>query len=643
MSICLLFQSCFQMFVCLLAFYVFTCSRYLTRLPHLAGSARNKALADYVATQWKQSHVDRVEIKSYSVLLSYPNTTQPNTVSITTANKTVVYECSKVEPPLTNDENTSNVTPPFNAYAASGVAHGELVYVNYGRVEDFQTLEKWNIDVRGKVAIARYGRIFRGDKARIAELAGMSGLILYSDPADVSGNSMNSESTYPHTWWLPSTGLQRGTLLLMDGDPLTPGYPSIPGAYRRSLADVKNDTLPHIPVQPISAKDAAILMSDLSGQVVPRTANGSNWQGGLGFVYHTGPGYEENTTKSNQHVSMKVHNTLEVQTIYNVIGTIDGSEEPDRYVLLGNHRDAWVFGGADPSSGTACLIEIVRAFGTLLASGWRPRRTIKFLSWDAEEYGLIGSTEWVEENSQILSKRAVAYLNVDIAVQGNYSIRAAASPLLYQTLYEAAKLVPSPTHDFSSLYDLWLHRTPKYPDNDVPYIGNLGSGSDYTAFQQHIGISSVDMRYNYDYTKYHISSYPTYHSIHDTFQYMTEFLDPQFQCHTTISKLWMQSALILSDRISLMFDLRDYSSALTQHVDELKSKYGDVLREKGISLEHLSHAVLNFSVIALELSQRADPCSELGWRMFNDQLMQLDRMFIVPSGLPGRPFLRLTF
>ena len=396
----------------------------------------------------------------------------------------------------------------------------------------------------------------------MAAKAGAIGLLLYSDPAD---SAPKGAETYPKSWWLPTSGVQRGTLLVTDGDPLTPNYPSIKNAYRRPLDKVMNDTLPQIPVLPISAINAGQLLKDLKGQFVSNT---SDWQGGLGFSYRLGPGYEDGTT-----VYLEVNNVLETRPIYNVIGTIVGSVEQDRYVLLGNHRDAWVFGGIDPSGGTACLMETVQGFAYMLKQGWRPRRTIKFCSWGAEEYGLIGSTEWGEEYGKIFGNRAVAYLNVDIPVEGSHRLYLTSSPLLNTVLVNATKRVSSPNSSYESLYDFWFQR-----NGGKAYFFTPGSGTDYSVFFQHIGIPSSDTEFSYDYDKLKISIYPAYHSVHDTFAYVKKFVDPNFHYHLTIARVWLQTAFSLSDERVLPLDCVAYANALQTYVTQLEKTVTDKLQ-----------------------------------------------------------------
>ncbi|EDO43051.1 predicted protein [Nematostella vectensis] len=398
--------------------------RYFTKIPHIAGSQESYDQALYMQKEWLKYGVDSAELKKYNVLLSYP--TRPGLASIWNTNGSEMFRASQREKSLNKDEEKPNVLPPFHAYSPSGQVTGRLVFVNYARVEDFKMLKTMGVPVAGHIAIAKYGAIFRGDKVKFASEAGAIGLLLYSDP---DSSPEGPGKVYPDAYWLPPTGVQRGSVYLEDGDAVTLGYPAVDGAY---ASPTKDAGFPKIPSYPISSQDAEHFLKLLTIKEAPK-----EWKGGLQMTYYTmmDPNDERN-------VSLDVEMSLETKPVYDVVGIIRGSVEPDRLVMFGNHRDAWVFGAADPSSGTASLMELVRVFGELKANrNWRPRRTIVFLSWGAEEPGVLGSTEWAEEFSNLLSYRAVAYLNVDIAVQGNYSLRLKSSPLMDYAVFDVAKKV----------------------------------------------------------------------------------------------------------------------------------------------------------------------------------------------------------
>ncbi|RXG55764.1 N-acetylated-alpha-linked acidic dipeptidase 2 [Armadillidium vulgare] len=334
---------------------------------------RDNELAEFIRTKFEEAGFDSSELIPYNIYLSKPNPENPNKITL--------------------DMNGTVTTEP-------GVG---VVYVNYGRIEDFERLEELGINITGHIVIARYGKIFRGNKVNLAEKFGAKGNIIFSDPADVAADGTAPENVYDHTWWLPGTGMQRGSTFI-GGDPLTPGWPATEHAYRVSEDEVK---FPKIPGQPIGYSDAFQILKRLGGPVAPE-----DWQGGYpNFTYNLGPSF--NSQNGSVSLTLSTHNSGKIEKSYNVIGIIKGSIEPDRYVLIGNHRDAWGYGAMDPSSGTAQVLEMARVFGTFLKEGWRPRRTIIFCSWGAEEFSLIGSTEWVEENIEKLQSRAVGYINTD--------------------------------------------------------------------------------------------------------------------------------------------------------------------------------------------------------------------------------------
>ncbi|XP_072031805.1 N-acetylated-alpha-linked acidic dipeptidase 2-like isoform X2 [Amphiura filiformis] len=607
--------------------------RTLTAKPHLAGTPADKENAEYVKDKWDEHGLDSARIVPYNVLLSYPLKEKPNFVYILNPNGTEFYKSDPEEKDLDDGDKHPDTVPPFNAYAAEGTVEGDLVYVNYGRIEDFQKLdEELKVNVTGKICIARYGKIFRGDKAKHAQQYGAVGLVIYSDPADYAADD-NTADVYPHTWWLPGSGVQRGSLYIkqgLGGDPLTPAYPSSENAYRYPESSVD---LPKIPVQPIGYENAKHFLEQLDGDRAP-----DEWQGNIDGLanYNLGPGLLDERT-----VKLEVNNIRERKWTYNVIGMIRGSQEPDRYVILGNHRDAWVFGAVDPSSGTAVMLEITRAMGKLVKSGkWRPRRSIVFCSWAAEEYSLIGSTEWVEEFSKNLGSRAVAYLNVD-NIPGNYTFRAKATPNLLQTIFEATKYVrdaPFPGHS-ETVYDTWLKRN---PDGNQPKVSNLGSGSDYASFLGQLGISAVDLRYTFD-SDLNISSYPLYHSMYETFHLVSEIMDRSFEYHLAVARVWAEMSRNLADSLILPFDCRDYTANLEKSIAALKEDYEQKMNEHDITFDAIDSAFGNLTSEAVAFHERIanSPLNDPFYvRRINDQLMYVDRAFTDPLGLPDRQLQR---
>lgn len=603
--------------------------KYLTKAPHPGGSPFSKEQAEHIKTKWEEFGLDKVELKKYDVLLSYPEI--PGIASIKSADGSTLFTAQRKEKVLESSENDPNVLPPFNAYSSSGNVTAHLVYVNYAKVEDFIKLREMNISVAGHIVIAKYGKIYRGDKARIAANEGAIGLILYTDPIDYSPEG--ADFTYPKSWWLPPSGVQRGTLLNFEqGDPLTPGYPARDDIYRMPEDKLH---LPSIPVYPVSYEDAAHFLQLLTVNEAPK-----DWQGGLKIKYNITMAADD-----KRNVNLDIKMKLEKTPAYNVIGTITGREEPDRLVLLGNHRDAWTFGAADASSGTAALIEISKKLGEMKAEGWKPRRTIVLCSWGVEEHGMLGSTEWAEDFANLLSNRAVVYLNVDVAVKGNYTLRVQSSPLLEFAFMEATKKIQAPGLKGSgeTLYEDWKNKLPDKENRTLPTVTKVGSGSDHTTVYFRLGIPSVYFEYTYNKKKWSVSNYPVYHSLHDTFHWMKTFVDRDFEYHRAIAQLWLQISLTLADQPLIPFSCTKYADRLTYYAKDIKNKYEKILTQQKITLDHFMSAVKNFSNAASTFNDwlnAVDQTNPLALRIANDRLMQIERSFINPQGLPGRPFMR---
>ncbi|HEY0082840.1 MAG TPA: M28 family metallopeptidase, partial [Pyrinomonadaceae bacterium] len=511
--------------------------------------------AVYVRDQLRKFGIS-AELKEYQVLLPFPK--RPTVLELV-APRRVRLALQEAVLPQDASSADARIIPLFNGYSATGDVTAPLVYVNYGLPDDYAALKKINVDVRGKIAIARYGRSFRGVKAKVAEENGAIGLIIYSDPAE---DGYTQGDVYPNGPWRPETSAQRGSvqyLFQYPGDPLTPGMPAVAGTTRLKQDDPTLN-IPRIPVQPISYGDARRLLEPLRGPVRP-----AGFQGGLPFAYHVGG-------TPDVRVHLKTEMDFQMRTIWNVIGRIEGAEEPDRWIILGNHRDAWTFGAVDPNSGTTAMLELARGFGELLKQNWRPRRTIIFGSWDAEEQGLIGSTEWVEEHAAELRERAVAYLNMDSAVSGA-NFGASSVPSLWKLIRTAARDVRDPKTG-KSIYQAWQERAREArpaaesadAGADAPVaearIGALGSGSDYTPFLQHLGIPSLDMGFGGD--------YGVYHSAYDSFNWMEKFGDPSFAYHVAAAHIWGTITLRLANARALPFDYTDYALEIRDFVNETR-------------------------------------------------------------------------
>jgi len=613
--------------------------RRLTAEPHVAGTKEDYATAIYVRDQIR-SYGIASELKEYEVLLPYPK--QPSIVELVRPQRT---RLAVKEPPIAEDPTSTNpkIIPLFNGYSASGDVTAPLVYVNYGLPPDYEELKKLGVDVTGKICIARYGNSFRGVKAKVAQDHGAAGLIIYSDPAD---DGYAQGDVYPKGPWRPAGSAQRGSVQFLStapGDPLTPGRPSIPGVPR--LKQEELTTIPRIPVQPISYGDAKQLLEPLRGPVRPK-----GFQGGLPFPYHVGG-------TDYVQVHLKTSMDYQIRKIWNVISRIEGDEEKDRWVVMGNHRDAWVFGAVDPNSGTTAMLEAARGFGELLKQGWKPRRTIILGSWDGEEYGLLGSTEWVEENAAELKEKAVAYLNVDSAVSGA-NFGASSVPSMWKLVRGATRDVKDPKSGLS-IYQRWQdHAREQQPDPELTSaesgtdttiaearIGALGSGSDFTPFLQHLGVPASDMSFGGD--------YGVYHSAYDSFYWMSHFGDPDFVYHVAAAQLWGTVAMRLADAAGLPLDYRDYAWQTREFFNECmklakQRKLAGALDEKP-----MNQALDNFADEA-ERTQKAreeataeiertrveandrHPRAVARLKRINDALLAVERSLTDERGLRGR-------
>ncbi|MEO6924096.1 MAG: M28 family metallopeptidase, partial [Bryocella sp.] len=460
-------------------------------------------------------------------------------------------------------QDDKRILPAFNGSSPSGEVTAQLVYANHGTLEDFDTLAKMGVDLKGKIVIVRYGGNFRGVKVYIAQQRGAVGVLIYSDPQDdgyVRGDQ------YPRGPYRPASGVQRGSvqfLPIYSGDPETPGIAStldLPESKR--LTDPKKMNQPSIPSNPLSYADASPILEHMDGAVVPK-----GWQGGLPFTYHLGGG-------NAVTVHMDLQQEYKLRTIWDVIGTIDGVDK-DAWVVAGNHRDAWVFGAVDPNSGTAAMLETVHGIGELLKQGWKPKRTIKFASWDAEEEGLVGSTEWVEQHAEAL-QHAVAYFNTDVGVSGPM-FNASAVPSLKQFVREVTKAVPSPKG--GTVYDQWLANQQgedrlgqqstfagvrrERGGNEVR-IGTLGSGSDYTPFLQHVGVPSTDIGSD--------GPYGVYHSAFDNYNWFVKFADPTFVYEQEMARVFGVEVLHMADADVLPYDYAAYGKAVVGYVKVAQEK-----------------------------------------------------------------------
>src|SRR5215213_2403753 len=591
--------------------------RRLTIEPHIAGTKEDYDTAIYVRDQLR-SYGLSAELKEYEVWLNYPNT--PTVLEFITTRR---QRLSTNEAIVPGDPSSSHpkITPLFNGYSATGDVTGPVVYANYGLPNDYEDLKKAGVDVKGKIVIVRYGNSFRGVKAKVAEQNGAIGCIIYSDPED---DGYMQGDVFPKGPWRPVASGQRGSVqYLFDypGDPLTPGKPAIDGTPR--LKPEEATDLTHIPVQPIAYDVAQTILSQLKGPLRPR-----GFQGGLPFAYHVGG-------TSDVKLRLKTDMDYKLRTIWNVVARIDGNEEKDRWVVLGNHRDAWVFGAVDPNSGSSAMLEVGRGFGELLKQGWKPRRTIILCSWDAEEYGLVGSTEWAEEFAAELKEKAVAYLNLDSAVSGA-NFGAASVPSLWKLMRATTRDVKDPKTG-KSVYQQWQDRVredlPEAEQNtSEARIGSLGSGSDYTPFLQHLGIASTDMGFGGD--------YGVYHSAYDSFYWMDHFGDPGFHYHVAAAQVWGTLALRLADADGLSFDYTDYATQIREFFREALTLARRRNLAGSFDEKSMTEAIDDFAKEAERVEKnrqdavRSSDRSKL--ERINKMLVQAERQFIDPKGLRGR-------
>ncbi|MCA1641961.1 MAG: M28 family metallopeptidase [Acidobacteria bacterium] len=614
--------------------------RQLTKEPHVAGTREDYQTALYVRDRMREYGIS-AELKEYQVLLPYPKAPTVLELVAPRRERLSLQEAAIPEDPTSASRK---IIPLFNGYSASGDVTAPLVYVNYGLPEDYAALKKLNVDPKGKIVIARYGRSFRGVKARVAEEHGAAGVIIYSDPAD---DGYAKGDVYPKGPWRPETSGQRGSvqyLFIHPGDPLTPGAPAVPGTPRLTREQATN--LPKLPVQPISYGDARKLLEPLRGQVRP-----AGFQGGLPFAYHVGG-------TQDVRVHLKTDMEFKTTTIWNVVGRVEGGEERDRWIVLGNHRDAWTFGAVDPNSGTTAMLELARGFGELTRQGWKPRRTIVLCSWDAEEQGLIGSTEWAEENAVELKEKAVAYLNMDAAVSGA-NFGASSVPSMWKLIRAAARDVRDPKTG-KSVYQAWQdHVREDRPEAELTdesgtdekiaeaRIAALGSGSDYTPFLQHLGVPSLDMGFGGD--------YGVYHSAYDSFAWMSKFGDPQFVYHVAAAQIWGTVAMRLADASALPFDYADYADQIRDFVNETvktarRRKLADSFDSQALLdvVSELGGQANRTKVMQTDLLAQIEhskvsaddthPRSIARLRKINDSLLAAERALTDARGLTGRPW-----
>jgi N-acetylated-alpha-linked acidic dipeptidase len=633
---------------------------YMQRLsarPHHAGSPYDKDNAEWILAKFKSWGLEAT-IENFDVLFPTPKERSVEMVRPT-------HFAAKLQEPAVPGDSTSDQRdeqlPTYNAYSIDGEVTGPLVYVNYGVPEDYEHLERLGISVKGAIVIARYGASWRGIKPKVAAEHGAIGCLIYSDPKE---DGYSQGEVFPKGPYRPRDGVQRGSVMDMPvypGDPLTPGVGATPNAKRLKLEDAK--TITRIPVLPISYGDAQPLLAALGGPVAP-----SGWRGGLAFTYHIGPGPAE--------VHLNVKSNWDIKRLYNVIVRIPGSTYAEEWIIRGNHHDAWVNGADDPVSGTSALMEEARGLADLLKQGWKPKRTIVYCVWDGEEEGLLGSTEWAEEHADELRRHGAVYINSDSNSRGYLSM--AGSHTLEKFMNGVARDVTDPEKNISVWKRLRLHEISEASNKrearsreDIR-IGALGSGSDYTAFLDHLGIASLNVSFGGE------GGGGIYHSIYDDFYWYTHFSDTSFVYGRALAQTIGTAVLRLACAEVLPYEFNDFTDTIRNYIQELQKlanerREGVLERNRQIE-EGVFTAIadpqktyvppnreavppyLNFAplenglaaltrtaeryekALAAAAADGGSAFERASVREVNAKLVQTERMLTLPDGLPGRPW-----
>ena len=616
----------------------------LTKAPHWASSPEDYATAEYVAGKFKAAGL-QTEIVPFKVLLNKPVKIE---ITATDANGKQLMSGptpEHVDPKAYGGDpgqDDPRILTAFNGSSASGDVTAGAVYANYGTLADFKQLAKLGVSVKGKIVLVRYGANFRGVKAYIAQQYGAAGVIIFSDPAD---DGYMRGDKYPRGPFRPDSAVQRGSvqfLPLYPGDPETPGIastPDLPDSQR--ITDPAKMNQPSIPVNPLSYKDAAPILEALDGPNVPH-----EWQGGLPFAYHLGGG-------SAVKVHMHLEQDYKLRTIWDVVGTIDGTdpEDPNAWVVAGNHRDAWVYGAVDPNSGTAAMLETVHGLGELLKQGWKPKRRVVICSWDAEEEGLMGSTEWAEGHAKTLA-HAVAYFNTDVGVSGP-NFDASAVPSLKDFVREVTRAVPSPKG--GTVYDQWVKSQAEggtrraanpfsAPSNsnanpEGVRVGDLGSGSDYTPFIQHLGVPSTDIGSD--------GPYGVYHSTFDDYNWFIRNADPTFVYEQQQARVFGIEILHMADADVLPYNYRLYGHEVMNYVTAAQTRATEA--HMNVNFDPALKAVSRFQaagerIYSRQMALTATPgaATGAGTKALNVALRDAEEGLLNDQGLPKRPWFKHT-
>lgn len=587
----------------------------LSSEPHIAGTPESQRVIQYIGDAMQSAGLE-VNFYDYDVLLA-----EPGMVEITLElDEPLLLQNREKEYKQDPWSSHPALTHGWNAYSGSGKVKSEVIYVNYGRLEDFQKIDSLGINLEGKIVLARYGGNFRGFKAKYAEEAGAIGLIIFTDPAN-SGFKLGD--IYPDGPFNDASAIQRGSLLTLDyyGDPLTPFEVALPldhpdSPVRKKIEEV---ALPKIPVAPIGYGAAYEILSRMEGQNVPE-----DWQGGFDFQYSVQGG-------PDLLVTLEVQQEREIKRITNITGTIKGRDFPDEWVIIGCHHDAWTFGAADPNSGTAMMLSLSDVLGELLEGGWQPKRSIVFAHWDAEEFGLIGSVEWVEHHLEELMAKTVVYLNSDMSVTGP-NFRASGTPSLHSAIMEAATAVIHPDTQLN-LLEYWLRGS----QSEEPSFGRLGSGSDFVPFVHRAGIPSAQISMS--------GRVPVYHSAFDNLFFYEQFIDSHFVYGATLAEYYGVLATRFANADIIPYDPLRTASVLEQKIEEVTEIAGkDIFEATNLpELVDLLGEQAGFYNSLLNIFPKNDGLRDENLQQLNSILIGKERQFIMEEGLEFRPWLRNVF
>lgn len=616
--------------------------RILTAEPHWASSPQDKKTADYVAGKFKTAGLD-TQIVPFRVWLNKPVKIEITAVDAHGKQLMSGPTPEHVDPTAYGGDpfqNNPDILPAFNGSSPSGDVTADVVYANYGTLADFDRLKQLGVDVKGKIVIVRYGQNFRGVKVYIAQQRGAAGVIIYSDPAD---DGYDRGDKYPRGAYRPDSAVQRGSvqfLPIYPGDPETPGIastPDLPDSKR--ITDPAKMNQPSIPANPLSYKDAAPILEALDGPATPH-----EWQGGLPFTYHLGG-------TGAVKVHMHLEQDYQLRTIWDVVGTIDGTEpgQKEDWVVAGNHRDAWVFGAVDPNSGTAAMLETVHGLGELLKQGWKPKRRIVICSWDAEEEGLMGSTEWAEMHAAHLA-HAVAYFNTDVGVSGP-DFNASAVPSLKEFVRDVTRQVPSPKG--GTVYEQWQKSQSENPrrrgtganpfsapsnstaNPEGVRVGDLGSGSDYTPFIQHLGVPSTDIGSD--------GPYGVYHSAFDDYNWFIRNADPTFVYEQQQARVFGLEILHMADADVLPYDYKTYGSEVVGYLKDAQRHAAEEHLQVDFAQANAAAARFAAAGVRIETVQSAPGSLDAAAKAhLNVALRDAEEALLNEAGLPHRPWYKHT-